>query len=185
MIPAWRIAADTLDYLADDRTGAGAKKEGGRWNQVGTALLYLAETQALACLETFIHLRTAGLPLNRYLVQFDIPDDVWKRRTTLTAATAPVGWDAIPTGQVSVNYGTAWAKGNSAAVVVVPSVIIPDELNILINPNHPDASKIKHTKLRRWTYDPRLFGDPTGVPTTRLRRWAYNPRVFGKPLGTP
>lgn len=157
MIKAWRIGSDTLDYTADDPSGTGAKNQGGRWNLKGTALLYLSESQALACLETVIHMRTAGLPLNRYLVQFDIPDAVWKRRTTLTAATAPVGWDAIPTGKVSANFGTAWAKGNSAAVLSVPSVIVPDEFNILINPSHPDAPKIKYTKLRRWLYDPRLF----------------------------
>lgn len=64
----WRIAADTKDYPADDLTGKGAEITGGRWNQKGTAMLYTATSRALAGLETFVHLNSGGLPLNRYLV---------------------------------------------------------------------------------------------------------------------
>ena len=55
-VSLWRIASDTPDYTADDTTGAGAKKTGGRWNRKGIALIYTAESRALACLETLVHL---------------------------------------------------------------------------------------------------------------------------------
>lgn len=152
----WRIAADTRDYPADDLTGKGAEITGGRWNQVGTAMLYTATSRALACLETFVHLNSGGLPLNRYLVSIDIGDDLWNSARVETAATLPVGWDAEPASLTSVELGTDWAKASTSLLLAVPSVIVPEETNILINTRHPDAVRIKVTKVRKWLYDPRM-----------------------------
>ena len=84
----WRIATDTPTFTADDLAGTGAKLTGGRWNRPGTALLYCAENIALASLETFVHLNSSALPLNRYLVRIEIPDATWNASVVLTAATA-------------------------------------------------------------------------------------------------
>ncbi len=152
----WRIATDTPDYTADDLTGSGAKITGGRWNRPGNALLYCAENIALACLETFVHVKSAGLPLNRYLVRIEIPDPVWKAAVQVTAENATTGWDAIPTGKISLDAGDAWVSQGISAVLLVPSVIIPEERNILINPLHADAKSITASKVRKWLYDPRM-----------------------------
>lgn len=152
----WRIAADTKDYPADDLTGKGAEITGGRWNQKGTAMLYTASSRALACLETFVHLNTGGLPLNRYLVAIEIADDLWNAARVETVASLPVGWDAEPASLTSIDLGSAWAKVSTSLLLSVPSVIVPEEANILINTRHPDASKIRATKVRKWLYDPRL-----------------------------
>jgi RES domain-containing protein len=152
----WRIAADTPDYASDDLTGAGAKITGGRWNRKKIALLYCSENIALACLETFVHVKSGGLPLNRYLVRIDIPDAVWSGAAMMAASTAPVGWDAIPIGKVSLDAGDAWVAKGASALLVVPSVIVPEEQNILINPLHADAKAIRVTKLRKWMYDSRM-----------------------------
>ena len=154
MIRAWRIATDTPGYTADDLTGAGAKISGGRWNRPGSPLLYCASNISLAVLETFIHLGAGGLPLNRYLVELAIPDAVWQRAITLQAP--PVGWDAIPTGKVSLDEGDRWLKANRSALLLVPSVIVQEEWNVLVNPMHADAAAIMARKVRKWTYDPRL-----------------------------
>ena len=152
----WRIATDTPSYTADDLSGAGAKTTGGRWNSAGNAVLYSSTSIALAVLETVIHLSAGALPLNRYLVRIDIPSKVWTRRQVLTASTASVGWDAIPEGRISIQTGDVWLTSMKSAILVVPSVVVPEEANVLINPNHPDASAIKATKLRRWLYDARF-----------------------------
>lgn len=152
----WRIATDTPDYAADDLTGAGAKITGGRWNRPGFAMVYCSQNISLACLETVIHLKTGGLPLNRYLVRIEIPDTTWEVAGQLTAATAPIGWDAIPTGKASLDYGDAWVAGGTSALLLVPSVIAPEEHDILINPVHPGAQGITATKVRKWIYDPRM-----------------------------
>ena len=153
----WRIATDTKDFEADDLSGAGAKKTGGRWNAVDFPLIYTSETQALACLETIVHLNAGGLPLNRYLVAITIPDDVWGRARMETLGSLPVGWDAEPWGRASITLGTDWIKSISSALLKIPSVIVPDEYNILINPLHGDSKTLTATKIRRWLYDPRLI----------------------------
>ena len=153
-VTVWRIAAVTIRYSADDLSGAGAKASGGRWNSPGMALVYASESIALAVHETVVHLRSAGLPLNRYLVRIDIPEALWSARQKLAA---PAGWDAQPHGVPSVMAGDAWLKAAASALLVVPSVIVPEERNVLINPAHPDSAGVTATMLRRWDYDSRLF----------------------------
>ena len=152
----WRIATDTPAYEAHDLSGAGAKATGGRWNEAGTAMVYASDSRALACLETVVHLNAGGLPLNRYLVEVTIPDDVFVRARTETPASLPVGWEAEPAGRVSIRFGTAWARSGGSALLVVPSVIVPEECNVLINPAHSDSARIVAVKRRRWVYDPRV-----------------------------
>jgi|GEM_PF-20658 len=154
----WRIGTDVQNYQADDLSGKGAEITGGRWNAAGAPVTYAAETRALACLETLVHLNAGGLPLNRYLVEIIIPDAVWRKARVESSTTLPVGWDALPASQTSIEYGTAWLRATSSALLVTPSAIVPEEPNILINPRHPDSAAIKARKVRKWTYDPRLSG---------------------------
>jgi RES domain-containing protein len=152
----WRIATDTPDYGADDLTGKGAEMTGGRWNRKGTPLLYCACSISLACLETIVHLGGgAPLPLNRYLVRIAISPTAWKKRTVFDPGTN-VGWDAQPPGLVSMDWGTRWAESSESLLAEVPSAIVLEESNVLINPRYRGASRLKPTKLRRWTYDLRL-----------------------------
>ena len=152
----WRIATDTPNYEADDLSGAGAKATGGRWNEKGMAVVYASETRALACLETFVHLNAGGLPLNRYLVAITISDVIWAQARIETEATLKIGWDAEPAGRVSLGVGTDWLKAGRSALLLVPSVVVPEEQNVLINPLHPDSVGMRARKVRRWTYDRRL-----------------------------
>ncbi|MEO6624350.1 MAG: RES family NAD+ phosphorylase [Burkholderiaceae bacterium] len=150
----WRIATDTQAFVADDLSGAGAEKTGGRWNAVGTPMLYTTPSIALAVLETLVHLSAGSLPLNRYLVRITVPNPVWAKATRADAERL-VGWDAVPAGKVSRDWGTAWSASASSAIAIVPSVVVPEEVNVLINPRHADAGKISAQKLRKWVYDPR------------------------------
>ncbi len=152
----WRIAADTPSYSADDATGAGAKLSGGRWNRVGTGMLYTSTSRALACLETVVHLQSVGLPLNRYLVEITVSDVEWAAREVFHAVRG-VGWDATPAGAVSLDWGSAWAASTGSLLAEVPSAIVPEETNILINPLHARAAALVVRKVRRWLYDSRLF----------------------------
>lgn len=154
-VSLWRIAVDTPDYPADDKSGAGAKVTGGRWNQIGVPVLYCSSSIALACLETVVHLNLGVLPLNRYLVEISVPISVWRTMETFDSASH-VGWDAMPYGKVSVDAGTEWARSGRSVLLQVPSVIIPEEQNILINPLHKDLAKLAFNEVRKWTYDARL-----------------------------
>ena len=151
----WRIATVTPSHGADDLSGAAAKLTGGRWNSSGVPVVDCSENISLALLETIVHLRSGSLPFNRYLVKVEVPGSIWSARHILDPA--PAGWDAQPRGLPSIQAGDAWCRAGKTALLQVPSVIMPDECNILINPLHPDASKIVATMLKRWLYDARPF----------------------------
>ena len=152
----WRIAAETRKYAADDLSGAGAAKSPGRWNDEGQPALYTAPTIAIAVLETAAHVDDSGLPLNKYLVRIEVPDSIWAARGVMDVSKLPVTWAAIPAGRVSVQAGADWLRGMTAAVLEVPSVIVPEEPAALINPLHPDTKKLSASVVRLFEYN-RLF----------------------------
>jgi len=80
---------------------------------------------------------------------------VWAVRATLPRPLA-VGWDAIPEGLVSRAAGSGWLSAGRTALLIVPSVIILEEDNVLINPAHPDGKRVAATKVRRFIYDHRV-----------------------------
>nr|WP_315592565.1 RES family NAD+ phosphorylase [uncultured Cupriavidus sp.] len=157
MKTAWRISKEAEEYAADDSSGTGASRDGGRWNRKGVPVTYCAESISLACLETLIRLRPNDLLMNRYLSRVDIPDELWCQAIHFSEATAPVGWDAVPHGKTSLDLGDQWIAELRSAILIVPSSIIPEEPNVLINPSHADAKKITFRKIRKWIYDPRLL----------------------------
>lgn len=152
----WRIATEAPPRRATDLTGEGAKRTGGRWNSRGRAMVYCSTSIALAVLETVVHLSQQGLPLNRQLVQIDIPDPLWATRQTITSQTAPAGWNALPCGMVSTQYGDQWLASGVSAILEVPSIVVPEESNVLINPRHHNAAAITAISVRKWNYDLRL-----------------------------
>lgn len=152
----WRIAAETRKFPATDLSGKGAAISPGRWNNEAEAVVYSAPTIAIAVLETAAHIDDAGLPLDRYLVEIDVPPAVWKMRSRLDVRKLPPQWDAIPAGIASAMVGSQWLAAQQSAILMVPSVIVPEEVAALINPAHPDAASIKCRAVRRFEYS-RLF----------------------------
>lgn len=152
----WRIAAETRQYAAIDLSGGGAAAFPGRWNDERQKVVYSAPTIAIAVLETAAHIDDAGLPLNRFLVEIDVPDDIWAAREELAAAALPAAWAAIPAGRASVQVGADWLNARRSAILLVPSVIVPEEFAALINPEHADAARITARVLRPFEYD-KLF----------------------------
>jgi RES domain-containing protein len=91
------------------------------------------------------------------LVRIEVPEEAWVNRTVFDPS-ANVGWDAEPAGQVSIEWGELWLSGGASLLAQVPSIVVPDEANILINPKHSDLIQVKATKVRKWLFDPRLRG---------------------------
>ncbi len=94
--------------------------------------------------------------MNRFVVCVEVPDALWAARTVRTAASLPGGWTARPEGKVSLDIGDAWLAVGAAALMQVPSVIVVEESNVLFNPKHADAAKLRSWKLRPWYFDERL-----------------------------
>ncbi len=155
-VNTWRIATESPHYKANSLCGTGAKQTGGRWNRKGMSAVYTSSNIALACLETLVHLGAASLPLNRYLVRIDIPPNVWAKRMELSPSDVPVGWDAEPAGMASLDVGDLWLKAQKHPILVIPSVIVPEERNVIINPDHSLSQGIHAQVIRKWLYDQRL-----------------------------
>jgi RES domain-containing protein len=84
-----------------------------------------------------------------------VPADVWAAREIIPQPL-PVGWDAIPEGLVSRALGSKWLSAERTPLLVVPSVIVNEEDNVIINPAHAHAKRIKAVKVRRFVYDHRV-----------------------------
>ncbi|MEP6834248.1 MAG: RES family NAD+ phosphorylase [Gemmatimonas sp.] len=157
MVAVYRIATSAPNYGADDLSGAGAKATGGRWNPVGTPVIYTSRSRALACLETVVHVGSSKpLPLNRYLVELLIPHVQWAARTVFRIPAESPEWDAEPPGHASIDWGTAWLASGTSLVAEVPSVVVPEESNVLLNPGHLEISAVSVWVVRKWMYDSRL-----------------------------
>lgn len=152
----WRIAKHTKDFRADDLSGGGAGAVGGRWNGVGNPVVYAGTSIALCTLETLAHLGDDIACRNRFLVGIEIPHELWAARQVFELKSLPKTWVAEPPGMDTVNLGNDWLSKRSSLVLLVPSVIVHEEFNVLINPKHKDASKIKAKVVRQHVYDPRF-----------------------------
>lgn len=152
----WRIAKETPAFGADDLSGGGARITGGRWNSKGNAVVYAAPSAALDVLETLAHLGDNIAIRNAFLIRIVVPAAVWRRREIVEAHRLEPTWTAEPPGSTSIAFGDAWLGAGTGALLMVPSVIVPEEHNVLINPAHPDAGKITAHVARQYIYDPRL-----------------------------
>jgi RES domain-containing protein len=148
----WRIAAETRSYSAEDLSGRGAARYPGRWNDVDEAVVYAAPSIALAVLETAGYIDDGNVPGNRFVIELDVPDGVWASREALDVGALHPGWSAIPAGRASVKAGSAWLKSLRSPILLVPSVIVPEEQIALINPKHPGSAQITARMKREFDY---------------------------------
>ena len=143
-------------YLKTTLEGIGAAKtEGFRWNSLNTYLVYTSESRALAILEVSIHLDlTEDLPSDRHIVEIDIPDDL--EVLELQMKDLPRNWDAKPPILETQYIGDDFVNEKLAPVLKVPSCIVQQEHNYLINPNHPDAKRITVASTQLFSFDKRF-----------------------------
>jgi RES domain-containing protein len=143
-------------YLSTTLQGIGASMtDGFRWNSQHTRIVYNSESRSLAMLEVAVHLNIhENLPNDRYLLEIEIPDYIQILEVMLE--DLPENWDAKPPTLETQTIGDDFVYGNDAAVLKVPSAIIPEEFNYLINPNHKDAKRIKVLNERKLEFDERL-----------------------------
>lgn len=116
-------------------------------------MVYTAESRSLAVLEVLVHLDSPAL-LDQYVfldAAFD-PSLV----TELDRTSLPRNWQSDPPPMALQRLGDAWTIANRSAVLRIPSVLVPEESNFLLNPGHPDFSKITISRPQPFHFDPRL-----------------------------
>ena len=154
MMTVFRIEREK--YLKTTLSGIGASMaKGYRWNSLYTKLVYTSESRALATLEVSVHLDLSeDLPSDRYYVEIEIPDDITIMEVNIE--DLPSDWDAKPPTLTTQIICDDFVNDHDAAVLKVPSSIVHQEFNYLINPNHPDSKKISVREVIPMTFDARL-----------------------------
>jgi RES domain-containing protein len=147
----WRLCASS--HTAFD--GEGARLAGGRWNPKGTAIVYTSATLSLAAQELFVHLDPADLPPDLVAVSAIIPDSV--RVEVFDPDRLPRNWREYPAPESLAAIGASWAASAKSAALAVPSVVIPQERNYLLNPSHSDFSRITILDPSPFTFDSRMW----------------------------
>ena len=142
----WRISEwTTLD-------GMGGMAVGGRWNGLGRPIVYTAGSSALALLEVLVRQPRSSLPPPFQLIEIAVPDQLavleWPPGVPIADKAATIGW------------GDAFLRAAEAPLARVPSIVAPQSWNYLLNPLHPDASRIRVVAAGRWPWDVRLFVRP-------------------------
>ncbi len=140
--------------FVQDLSGTGSRLYGGRWNRRGTALVYTSESRALAALEVLVHLPMALAPPDLSILRIDVPDDVETK--TIDPTSLPRNWRTYPPPQKLATLGSQWALSNETLLLRVPSVVVDDEFNELINPAHPDFKRIRPRGPQPFVLDQRL-----------------------------
>jgi RES domain-containing protein len=150
-VRAWRItraAHRTLD-------GEGARRIGGRWNSPGVAVLFTSTHLSLAALEYLIHIDIDDIPDDLVALGIEVPEDAGERH--LNSENLPANWQMMLHTEECRAIGDTWAKGQESLLLRVPSIIIPEEDNLIINPAHPRAAEVRTVSERPFSYNPRLL----------------------------
>jgi RES domain-containing protein len=152
MPTGWRIMKSRYADAAFD--GEGARLYGGRWNSPGTRMVYTAQSQALAILEVLVHLEKASVLPSYSLCAADFEEDLVE---ALDPEALPDDWRSYPSPSGLRAIGDAWIAQQTSAVLEVPSLIVEDESNYLINPAHPDFSSLTISEPRPLEFDARFL----------------------------
>ncbi len=125
-----------------DLTGKGAQLSGGRWNPKGVPLIYTSETRSLAALEYLAHMDRSIMPAGVKIltIKFNSSCSIYN----LDIKALPEDWNIDPYSGSLHSLTDIWLKSKNNFIMKVPSVVIPEEHNYLINPMNPD---IKNTLI--------------------------------------
>ena len=134
--------------------GEGARLTGGRWNSAGTAVVYAGTSRSIAALETLALADPDLLPDDLTIFEIEVPDALSAERIDL--ASLPGDWRA-PGHVRCIELGDEWLRRGASAILPVPSAIIPEEWNVLIDPSHPEGVRVRVVATAPFTFDPRLL----------------------------
>ena len=141
----------SLTHRAKSLSGSGYP---ARWNSKGSFLIYTAASRALACLENIVHRSGEGLSLNFKILTIEIPDEI--SISEIKPSQLRKDWTEYQNYIFSQKIGDEWLKTGITAVLKIPSAIIPEESNLLLNPAHPQFKKIKIIEVDDFIFDNRI-----------------------------
>ncbi len=138
---------------ARDLTGEGARLFGGRWNNKGIPCLYTSESRALALLEYSVNVNLDDVPRALTMAIIEIPDSSIK---IISEIQLPGNWKQVPAPKEAKDFGSALFKEKDFPVFKIPSTVVPEEFNYLLNPLHKDSGSFKLLDVRDFIFDVRI-----------------------------
>lgn len=137
-----------------DVSGYGAKISGGRWNSKGIPAIYASESVALCTAEIAVHIPLGTIPADFVLVTYRIPEDAL---TSIPLNDLPELWNSYPHAKTTRNIGDHFLRNKESLVLQVPSAVVPQESNFLINTDHKEISRMKILDVEPYNFDVRIF----------------------------
>ena len=147
----WRLFS--ARYRDSAFTGVGGLYAARRWNHLGTPMVYTATSRALAALEFFVNLEANEAPDDLLMAEAAVPDELIE---TLDLKQLPRNWRSLD-NQRCRDIGSKWAASLRSLALKVPSVVVDGDWNVLLNPKHPEFTKVKIGTAKAFRFDERLF----------------------------
>lgn len=133
----------------------GSFLQGGRWNSPGTAVVYTAQSRALAMAEVAVYLTFENMPRDYMMLEIEVPEHF--KIAKISRADLPGDWNVFPHLPAAQRWGDEFVKRGKCLVLQVPSAVVPGDYNYLLNPNHPGYEQVEIGDKREFPFDPRLF----------------------------
>jgi len=142
-------------FFIKDISGTGARIYGGRWNHKGVSILYTSQSRALATVEYLVHVPLSLKPKNLSIASIELPDDVSIKE--VLKEDLPANWRDSPPPSEIASIGTGWILAGNTLGLRVPSASVENDFNLLINPVHPEMSRVKIVTIEPYEVDRRLL----------------------------
>ena len=138
-----------------DLSGIGASIQGGRWNPKGISVLYTSQSRSLAALELYVNRTRAATLKGLSLATIIIHETATTKQIMLD--DLPKGWNTYPAPPELAHIGAKWVKSRETLVLAVPSAVMHQERNYLINPAHPEMVRVRMGDIEDYTFDQRFL----------------------------
>jgi RES domain-containing protein len=148
----WRISK--AKYAHSAFSAEGARLFDARWNFAGTPMVYTSSSLALAAIEYFVHLDPSEAPTELVSMTAAVADDLAVERIEIEQL--PRDWRRTDHKDLQ-QFGTDWVRSQRSVALIVPSAVVEDEWNVLLNPAHADFRKIEIGEPKLFHYDERMF----------------------------
>jgi len=152
-VKVWRLCSSR--HVKAAYSGEGARRYGGRWNPPGFPIVYCSGSLSLAVLESLVHFDVSEFPNDFVSLSASIPDTITPLR--YTSGQLPKGWRSYGMRRDLQAIGQRWVEQSEHLMLAVPSAIVPEETNYLLNPQHADFHWVKVGKPVPFTFDERLI----------------------------
>ncbi len=136
--------------------GEGARLNGGRWNSEGVPVVYASESLSLAVLEYLVHVEPSLIPADLVAMEIELPDDPALGAIVHPAQFPPGDWRTYPGPEWQAELGDLWVEDGTFLWLAVPSAIVPEEHNVLVNPRNPRMADVRTVGTRPFRFDRRL-----------------------------